>query len=53
MKYKAKHPLKWFKVGRMIYKNHVPDLFNPYIRIESEAHAKGLHANQDKGHRYI
>lgn len=47
-----KHPLRWFKhrIGREIYTKL--DLFHPPIKIHSEGHAKGLHASQDKGHRY-
>lgn len=52
MKYKPRHPLSWFRTGKIIIKNNVSDLFNPIIQIQSPAHGKSLHADQDKGNRY-
>lgn len=52
--FKPRYPINWFtkRVGQYITKNCASDLFNPPMRIESEQHAKALHASQDKGNRY-
>jgi hypothetical protein len=52
--YKPRRPLSWFikRIGKEIVLNNKFNLFNPPILVESEGHAKGLYAWQDKGHRF-
>lgn len=54
MRFAPRKSLKWFinRVGQDIVRNDKIDLFTPPVRIISEAHAKALHANQDKGNRF-
>ena len=55
MKFKKRHPVSWFinRTGQEIIKNNQFNLFTCPVKVMSEAHAKALHADQDKGNRYI
>jgi hypothetical protein len=54
MNYKPRRSLIWFikNVGKELVKNNKFDLFEKTLKVESEQHAKALHADQDKGNRY-